>query len=111
MTEMKEHKIPVFQVYSSGKPQEVVRLFNVYTNIPVVCNSSISRVNAVYCKNGVELEYFDVTTSEGKKILKAGGCVFVTTARTEHLPRSASRAVATGWALRQAFRSYTSFPL
>ena len=111
MTELKAHKIPMFQVYSSGKPQEVVRLFNVYTNIPVVCNSSISRANAVYCKNGVELEYFDVTTSEGKKILKAGGCVFVTTARTEHLPRNASRAVATGWALRQAFRSYTSFPL
>jgi len=111
MTELKAHKIPMFQVYSSGKPQEVVRLFNVYTKIPVVCNSSISRANAVYCRNGVKLEYFDVNTSEGRRALKSGGCVFVTTARTEHSPRNVSRAVATGWALCQAFRSYTSFPL
>ncbi len=111
MTELKAQKTPVFEVYSSGKPQEIVRLFNVYTKIPVVCNASISRVNSVYCNNEVELKYFDSSTSEGRKILKAGGCVYVTTTRSDHSPHNASRAVATGWALQQAFRHCTSFPL
>jgi putative mRNA 3-end processing factor len=111
MTEIKEGKIPTFQVYSSGKPQEVVRLFNVYTKIPIVCNPAISHANEVYMQNGVNLEFLDLTTSAGKKALKAGGCVYVTTGHGDHLPHNASRAVATGWALRQAFRSYTAFPL
>ena len=111
MTELRSHKIPVFQVYSSGKPQEVVRLFNLYTKIPVVCNPSISRANSVYSKNGIALQYFDSASPEGKKALKSGGCIFVTTGRADRLPRNSSRAVATGWALRQAFRSYTAFPL
>jgi putative mRNA 3-end processing factor len=111
MTEIKEGKIPTFQVYSSGKPQEVVRLFNVYTKIPIVCSAAISHANEVYMQNGVSLEFLDLTTSAGKKALKAGGCVYVTTGHDDHLPHNASRAVATGWALRQAFRSYTAFPL
>jgi putative mRNA 3-end processing factor len=111
MTEIKKKRIPTFQVYSSGKPQEVVRLFNVYAKIPVVCSSTISNANEVYARNGISLEYLDLSTPEGKKALKNGNCVYVTTGRGDHLPHNASRAVATGWALRQAFRSYTAFPL
>ena len=111
MTEMKEKRIPIFQVYSSGKPQEVVRLFNVYANIPVVCSPTISHANEVYERNGINLEFLDSSTPEGRKALKNGNCVYVTTDRGDHLPRNSSRAVATGWALRQAFRSYTAFPL
>jgi len=111
MTEIKKKRIPTFQVYSSGKPQEVVRLFNVYAKIPVVCSPTISNANEVYARNGISLEYLDSSTPEGKKALKNGDCVYVTTGRGDHLPHNASRAVATGWALRQAFRSYTAFPL
>jgi putative mRNA 3-end processing factor len=111
MTELKEQKTPVFEVYSSGKPQEVVRLFNVYTKIPVVCNATISRANSIYRNNEVKLTYSDSSTPEGRKILRAGDCVYVTTRRSDNLPHNVSRAVATGWALRQAFRRCTSFPL
>jgi putative mRNA 3-end processing factor len=111
VTEIKNGKIPTFQVYSSGKPQEVVRLFNVYTKIPVVCSTAIAHANSVYSENGVNLEYLDSSTSEGRKTLRSGDCVYVTTAGSNHLPRNASRAVATGWALQQAFRKFTSFPL
>jgi putative mRNA 3-end processing factor len=111
MSEIKEGKLPTFQVYSSGKPQEVVRLFNVYTKIPVVCSPTIARANSVHDANGVKLEYFDSSTPDGRSALKSGGCVYVTTAGGDHIPRNASRAVATGWALRQAFRKCTSFPL
>jgi putative mRNA 3-end processing factor len=111
MTEIKEKKIPTFQVYSSGKPQEVVRLFNVYAKIPVVCSPAISHANEVYCRNGIKLEFLDSSTSEGRRTLKNGNCVYVTTGYGDHLPRNASRALATGWAIKQAFRSYTAFPL
>ena len=111
MTEIKSGKLPTFQVYSSGKPQDIVRLFNVYTNIPVVCAPGISRANAVHNENGIPLEYLDASTPEGKHALKERGCVYVTTTGRDHVPRNASRAVATGWALREAFRSFTAFPL
>lgn len=110
MTEIKEEKIPTFQVYSSGKPQEVIRLFNVYTKIPVVCNPTIARANDVHNDSGIKLDYLDSSTAEGGHTLKTGGCVYITTS-SDHMPRNASRAVATGWAIRQAFRKCTSFPL
>ena len=111
MTEMKNGCIPTFQVYSAGKPQEVVRLFNVYTKIPVVCSPTISHANEVYVENGVNLEFIDSSTPEGKKALRAGNCVYVTTGHSDQLPHNASRAVATGWALQRAFRTCTAFPL
>ena len=111
MTEINEDRLPTFQVYSSGKPQDIVRLFNVYTKIPVVCAPGISRANSVHNENGLRLEFVDASTPEGKKTLKKRGCIYVTTTRGDHLPRNPSRAVATGWALREAFRSFTAFPL
>jgi len=111
MTEISNGKLPTFQVYSSGKPQDIVRLFNVYTKMPVVCAPGIARANTVHNESGVQLEYLDSSTPEGKHALKAGGCIYVTTTKGDHMPRNASRAVATGWALREAFRSFTSFPL
>lgn len=111
MTEIREGKLPIFQVYSSGKPQEVARIFNVYTKIPVVCSATIARANRTHTENGLELEYFDSSTPEGGRTLKTGGCVYITTSGADHVPRNASRAVTTGWALRQAFRKCTSFPL
>lgn len=111
MTEIREGKLPTFQVYSSGKPQDIVRLFNVYTKIPVVCSPGISSANRVHNENGFDLEYLDSSTPDGRRALKERGCVYVTTPRRDHLPRNASRAVATGWALREAFRSFTAFPL
>lgn len=109
--EIGKGKVPTFQVYSSGKPQEVVRLFNVYTKIPVVCAPSITRANSVHNERGIKLDYVDASTPEGKRLLKAGGCIYVTSSGADHLPRNPSRAVATGWAVKAAFRKYASFPL
>jgi putative mRNA 3-end processing factor len=111
MTEIHGGKIPTFQVYSSGKPQDIVRLFNIYTRIPVVCAPGISRANRVHNENGFQLEYLDASTPDGRHALKERGCIYVTTSRRDYMPRDASRAVATGWALREAFRSFTAFPL
>jgi len=111
MTEINDDKLPTFQVYSSGKPQDIVRLFNVYTKIPVVCAPRIAATNLVHNENGVQLEYLDSSTVDGKHALRSRGCVYVTTAKRDHVPHKSSRAVATGWALREAYRSFTAFPL
>ena len=111
MTEIKRKKVPTFQVYSSGKPQEVVRLFNVYTKVLVVCSPAIAHANEVYDRNGIKLEFLDSSTSEGRRALKNGDCVYVTTGHGDHLPQNASLAFATGWAIRQAYRSRAAFPL
>ena len=111
MTELEEGRIPTFQVYSSGKPQELVRLFNLYTKIPVVCSPTISRANRVHNENGVKLDYYDSSTPEGKRMMKKGRWVYISTSKVDHTPKNASPAVTTGWAVRQAFRRYTSFPL
>ena len=111
MSEISDGKIPTFQVYSSGKPQEVARLFNLYTKIPVVCSPTIARASQVHNQNGVKLEYFESSTAEGKRILKSGRCVYITTTGGDHMPKNASRAVTTGWAIQRAFRKFTSFPL
>jgi putative mRNA 3-end processing factor len=111
MTEIEEGKTPTFQVYSSGKPQELVMLFNVYTKIPVVCSATITRANQVHDENGLKLDYVDSSSPEGKRMMKKGGCVYITSGKGDHAPKNASPAVTTGWALRQAFRRFTSFPL
>jgi Cft2 family RNA processing exonuclease len=83
----------------------------VYTKLPVVCSPTIAHSNKVYSENGVRLSFLDSSTSEGRSALKSGGCIYITTARADHVPRNASRAVATGWAIREAFRNCASFPL
>lgn len=104
-------KAPVFQVYAAGKAQEIVKLFNLYTTLPVVANSSVSRVNEAHTRFGVELTYEDSASGEYCKAGKEA-CVFVTTYRN-NLPftEKSARAVATGWALKAPSIGSASFPL
>jgi putative mRNA 3-end processing factor len=112
LEEIRAGRVPTFQVYSAGKAQEIVRLFNLYTRIPVVCHPLVSRVNDAYAENGVTLSYFDAASNEGSGFTKTQPCVFVsTTGNVGPLPDNASRAVATGWALRVPARNCVSFPL
>lgn len=112
MEETKADRVPTFQVYSAGKAQEIVRLFNEYTHIPVVCHPSICGVNRTYGENGIRLEYVDALSEEGLEMLEHDACVFVTTTGSGGpVPARGSRAVATGWAMRVQSRNCVSFPL
>jgi putative mRNA 3-end processing factor len=111
LREVKRGHIPTFHVYSSGKPQEIVRLFNVYTKLPVVCSSVVGRTNEAYGDGGVDLSFVKAETAEGKRLLKKGNCVYVTSGKNSLVPSQASEAVATGWAVRFNTGSYASFPL
>jgi putative mRNA 3-end processing factor len=108
---VKQGRIPCLHVYAAGKAQEVVRLFNVYTHLPVIVNPTLDGVNETYHKSGVHLDWFSSDSRDGKTILDKDPCVYLTTPSDRtHIGRRFSRAYATGWALSLNGR-VTSFPL
>jgi len=112
LRELKNGRMPTFHVYSSGKAQEIVRLFNVYTKLPIVCTPIVGKANEAYGEAGVRLTFVEAETAEGRRLLRKGNCVYVTTTGSNSLvPSHASEAVATGWAVRFGSGSYASFPL
>ena len=112
LREVKNGRMPTFHVYSSGKSQEIVRLFNVYTKLPVVCASVVGRANEAYNEAGVDLSFVEAETAEGRRLLRKGNCVYITTTGSNSsVPSHASEAMATGWAVRFSSGSYASFPL
>lgn len=112
LREVKHGHVPTFHVYSSGKSQEIVKLFNFYTKLPVVCAPVVGRANEAYNEGGVELSFVDAETTDGRRLLRKGGCVYVTTTGSNSLvPTHAAEAMATGWAVRFGSGSYASFPL
>src|SRR6266566_8520935 len=108
---IKQGCIPCLHVYAAGKAQEIVRLFNVYTNLPVIVNPVLDGVNETYHKSGVHLDWFSSDSRDGKMILDKDPCVYLTTPTDRtHIGRRFSRAYATGWALSLGGR-VTAFPL
>ena len=108
---IKQGRIPLLHVYAVGKAQEVVRLFNVYTHLPVVVNPRLDGVNEIHRRSGVALEWLSASSREGKTILDKDPCVYVTTPNDRsNIGRRFSRAYATGWALSLG-GGVTAFPL
>ncbi len=112
ISKVKNGKIPVFEVYSVGKAQEIVALINHFTELPVVVSPTISRVNEVHIESGVELHYVGVDSSEGQGILDGRTCCYVMPTRSrQELPKNVARATATGWSMRFRPRNHMGFPL
>ncbi len=108
-----EEKTPVFNVYSAGKAQEIIRLLNVFTNIPVVTHQAVAKVSDTYREFGVDLEFTNVLSDAGNKLLKNGKCVYIApTTASSDFPKKSAKATVTGWAVRFAPRNFAmSFPL
>lgn len=108
---IKQGSIPCLHVYAAGKAQEIVRLFNVYTQLPVIVNPLLHGVNTAYRASGHKLDWHPANTKSGKHILERYPCIYVTTPSDKHhLGRRHDRAYATGWALSLKGRT-TAFPL
>jgi putative mRNA 3-end processing factor len=108
---VKQGRIPCLHVYAAGKAQEVVRLFNVYTHLPVIVNPRLDGVNETYHRSGVHLDWFSSDSRDGKTILDKDPCVYLTTpSDRNHIGQRFSRGYATGWALSLNSR-VTAFPL
>jgi putative mRNA 3-end processing factor len=108
---LKRGTMPCLHVYAAGKGQEIIQLFNVYTNLPVVVNPLLDGVNHRYKRSGHDLKWASADTKRGREILEKDACVYVTTPNDRHHPgRRHERAFATGWALSSKGRN-TAFPL
>jgi len=106
----KEGRVPTFHVYAAGKAQEIVKLFNLYTKLPVVVSPLVSAANEAYDHEGVKLRYETIDAERKRDLFKSGPYVYVTTPSDRLVPEKCERAVATGWALGTANR-FPSFPL
>jgi putative mRNA 3-end processing factor len=108
-----ERKIPVFQVYSTGKAQEVIKILNKYTKIPVVVHPIIAKVNQAYLKNEIKLTYIISNSKEGIELINKKNCVFIVPNNVKTIPaQKYSTAVATGWALKFNLQRFSrAFPL
>jgi DNA ligase-1 len=98
-----EGELPFILVYPVGKAQEITRLFNLFTSIPVVTHPAITRVNtAVNSFNG-DLVFYDMA-KEGEELMRSKSCVCLFP--TSYSPKAlrtvypeARIATVTGWAL------------
>jgi Cft2 family RNA processing exonuclease len=111
---IRKEKIPVFKVYSTGKAQEIIRIINEFTTIPVVTHPSISKVCEAYVKNGIKLNYIESTRKEGQELIKSQQCVYVIPTNVKStLGEKYSLAYATGWAIKYSTRNgdVKTFPL
>ena len=111
--EINRKKMPIFNAYSAGKAQEVIKILNAFTTVPVVTHPSVTKVNEAYIKNGVKLTYIDSTTEEGKQLLQNGQCAFINPSRGNmSLFKDYSLAAVTGWAIRYRMKNVdAAFPL
>lgn len=106
---LKEGKVPVFRADSLGNAQEVIRIFNEDTNIPIVSHWRVSKINRVYEAYGYRMKYFDIRSEEAYDLISRRNAIIVAPKRLEssYHPDFIS-ALVSGWALR--FKG-TSFPL
>jgi len=97
-----EGKIPFILAYPIGKAQEVTKLFNLYTSIPVVTHPTITRTNSAVNAFGADLNFYDINSDE--ELLKGRNCVciFPASLRASSIRQvcpDAEVATVTGWAL------------
>lgn len=106
-----KHRIPVIQADSLGNDQEIIRIFNTLTTIPVITHASVTRINKIYESYGHLLYYEDMGSDEAKQLLSSGNCIFVAPKRA-NLPDTLNLdvAYASGWA-SYFYNEKISFPL
>jgi len=106
LRQVRKRLVPMFQVYTAGKAQELVRLFNIYTNLDVVTDHKIARINDVYTSSGIKLRQ-----REMEKELVNDNSVLIISRSTKVNALKSARAIATGWALKMNPERTAAFPL
>jgi putative mRNA 3-end processing factor len=107
---IKDQRIPAFETDIVGTAQELVRIFNTWTEVPVIVHPRIARVNRVYESNGVGLHYQDASTGEASKMMEDSRCTVIVPKRTDMSRYGNFRtAYVSGWATR--VQDQKNFPL
>jgi Cft2 family RNA processing exonuclease len=106
---IKKGKIPLFHVYSVGKAQEIIKLLNEFTDLPIIAHPKISKISKVYEKYGIRLNLLNENESEN---LKREKFIVIDQYNTSNFMNVENKisAVATGWAVMFRGRE-GAFPL
>ena len=103
-------RIPSFKTDSIGNAQEIISIFNKMTKLPVVTNKRTTKISEVYVKNGFDLDFHDIASEEGQKLLELGTCAFITSKGSRPKLSNLENALASGWAVLFGNRG-RAFPL
>ncbi|WP_455278609.1 MBL fold metallo-hydrolase [[Eubacterium] cellulosolvens] len=106
LNEINRGSTPVFRSYTAGKAQELVKVFNVYTNLSVLTSDRISRVNKIYLENNIDLVYDKISSEVDSK-----ASVYIISGSNEIYSKQSARAIVTGWAVKMNNRKNAAFPL
>jgi len=113
---LKRGKIPAFQTDPLGNAQEIIRIFNELTRIPVMTHSRVTGINRVYEVYGHKFSYLDANSEEAAEAASSGECIFIAPKglNLSKYPEFDS-ALVSGWALwakRKAFAlsDHADFP-
>ncbi len=109
-------RTPTFFAYPIGKAQELIKLFNSGTELDIVADEDIVRVNDIYEKYGEKLSYISASSERGKEVLSKGDCIHITSNRKRgynHPDRNGvATATTTGLSMIWRFRPFDkAFPL
>lgn len=74
---VREHRVPTFATEPLGTAQELVRVFNTWTELSVVLHPRIARISQVYQNNGLALSYVDAGTEKAQALVEEGKCVVI----------------------------------
>lgn len=104
---LKEGKIPILKADSLGNAQEIIRIFNRYTNIPVISHWKVSRINKVYEAYGHKMKYIDMKSEETHDLISRKSAVIVAPKqfKAAHNPNFKS-AMVSGWAMELRGNSF-----
>ena len=108
---LQRRKIPTLQCDHIGNAQELIKIFNSLTTVPVVTHPTVTRMNKVYESYGHKLSYLDAETEEAKGLLSSRRCVFIVPKRLDlRGDPNLEVALASGLALRLRWKG-AYFPL
>jgi Cft2 family RNA processing exonuclease len=110
METLSSGRIPTFKTDSMGNAQEIIYIFNNFTNLPVITSKSVTRVSDIYKQYGYSLDYIDADSPEGKEILESGRCTMIVPKGTKLRSEKFDSALVSGWATIMNRRS-KAFPL
>jgi len=109
---LKRGKTPTFRADSLGNAQEIIRAFNILTDIPVVVHPTIEKINKIYQAYGCRLEFLSLRCEEAEEVLSSGGGILVTPKAVKFgNPSRFETAFVSGWALWFRSRGSASFAL
>lgn len=109
---IKDQRIPALVASPIGDAQELIRLFNLWTEIPVIVHPRIARINKIYESHGIGLRYLDASTDEAVSMIEQARCVVIVPRRFDTTRYGNFKtAYVSGWATKYENNSQKFFPL